>query len=100
MSRTINLTAGDKVYLSAVVTEDNGLDISGDTFQISLGTYETAGDWQTPDVIDPIATGSVRVKLLLGDAYSPIPGTYWPWIRVVDDPETESVNTDERITIV
>lgn len=101
MSRTIRASVGEAEYLSAVITETTGKTITGDTFTLSLGTYDAPATWTPPDVTQTITASSVRLKLLVGagGTVNPTANTYWLWVRVADAPETNVLRIDERITI-
>lgn len=102
MARLIRASAGDTEYVSAVVTETNGVNISGDVFKVSLGSYDSPNGWRVPDAVEMLSLSQIRVKLLVGaqGTVVPTPGTYWLWIQVGDAPETETVRVSTDRIIV
>lgn len=79
-------SAGGAAYVGGTITEVTGKDISGGTFQISLGSANDPGPWESPDVSTQGATTAIRtVKLLVDNTYPK--GTYYAWVRVTDVPE-------------
>lgn len=96
MSQTVNVTAGATEYTwPLTLTEVNGVDISADTVQISLGSYDQPGDWTAP-VADHPTTSSVTVKLLIDDSVDV--GEYWVWVKITDSPEIVPRRGD-RVTV-
>ena len=91
MSRTVYVTSGAVEYVWANVTETSGLDISGDTVAVSLGTSAAAGVWQSPDITQYPVLGTVRVGFLVGQSIIPAAGNYQYWVKVGDSPETIAV---------
>jgi hypothetical protein len=79
-------SAGGGAYGGGTTTPTTGKDISGATFQISLGSADNPGPWESPDVSTQGATTAIRtVKLLVDNTYPK--GTYYAWVRVTDVPE-------------
>jgi hypothetical protein len=89
MNQTIDLRAasgGVEYTWPLTITEATGKDISGDTIELSLGSYNTPGTWRAPDT--DTGTGSTRtVQLLIGTTLRPLAGNVWLWSRVTDSPE-------------
>lgn len=98
--REIRTSSGAIQYLAVLLTETSGKNISGDTYELSLGAYDTPGTWFAPTV-EIVTTSQVRVKALVGagQTINPAPGTYWLWYRVTDTPEVDPERVDERIVI-
>ncbi len=99
MSLTIRAT--DRKYVTAIVIEAAGQDISADTIQMCLGSWHLPGDWQTPLIV-PIARGSLKARLLVGPGGGVVypVGDYYPWVRIIDSPEDESVLIEEKVSII
>lgn len=98
--RTIRTSLDDDVYVSIVLTETTGQDITATTVEMALGTYQDPGTGYAPDVTEPVATGQVRVKLLVGaNGHTFTPAVYTPWVRAIDTPEQEWVRIEDRVTI-
>lgn len=84
-TQTIAVSNGATEYTWPVtVTETTGKDISGDTVQVSLGTYGAPGTWTSGVLTRPTAS-SATVKLLVTNTVTP--GTYYVWVKVSDSPE-------------
>lgn len=94
----INVTQGAKEYVGAKVTDTAGADLSGATFEVALGDYQTPPTtWQTPDglsVDDAVAT----VRLLV-DNVDQI-GKGYLWVKVTDNPEVILLRTTSVIEVV
>jgi len=101
VAQIIRPNYGDVVYVSVVFTETTGRDISSDSFLIGLSSFdEPPTDGRTPDLVTSISASQKQVSLLVGGAYTPDAGTYWPWVQVTDAPETEWVRAaNERVII-
>lgn len=100
--RIIRTSLGDKAYVSGLITEVNGKDITADTLRVCLGTATAPGTYVTPDVIETITASSRRVKLLVGTGgtVQPAAGTYYLWVQATDSPEVEGVPcTNDRVII-
>jgi hypothetical protein len=98
--RTIRTSIGDTAYVSVLITEIMGKDISASSFQISLGSPNAPGAWLTPTVVEAVNPSAVRLKLLVGTGGTSVAaGRYRPWGRIVDTPETESVMSSDLVTI-
>jgi hypothetical protein len=96
---TILATAGEKQYVGGTVTELTGKDISAATFEIALGTIAAPpAVWSVPDVTIAGATTAQRVVKLLVTNTTP-PGTYWVWVRIIDNPEVKPLIVQGPITI-
>ena len=99
--RTINVTAGAKEYLTAVVTETTGADLAAATFEVALGssrvTPPTTG-WQAPDATER-AGAVVRTSLLVDDV-AQIGNPRWLWVRVTDSPELIPIACSERAVAI
>jgi hypothetical protein len=107
---TIYVSQGMKQYVGGTITELTGEDITGATFQVSLGTSLTIPPtvWSTPDVSaagtgttlndgTPIPGTAQRIlKILI--ATQPV-GTYYVWAKITDNPEIEPVVFPDRITL-
>lgn len=102
MTTDVIISAGAVKYVGGTITEITGKDITGATFQISLGSDIQPGAWLTPDVSTVGATNNVRtVKLLVS---SSVPaglakGTYWAWVRISDSPEVEPLRVQGPINV-
>jgi hypothetical protein len=103
-SVTIIVSAGAKRYVGGTITEKTGKDISGATFQISLGSESLPGrTWLTPDSSVPGDTNASRIVKYLVSSTTPSglvrPGTYWAWVRVTDTPEIEPLRVQGPIYV-
>jgi len=86
--RTIDATNGEAEYVTATVTERNGLDITAVTWTVKLvGDADTPDtDWQAADKVDNPSLSTAEVSLFV-DAATP-KGTYQALdIRATDSPE-------------
>ena len=84
--RTIYATSGAVEYVAISVTELTGKDISGDTVWMGLGGLATVpAEWIEATHLDGEGA-SVTVGILIDSSTEP--GSYWPWVKVGDDPET------------
>lgn len=87
--QTIDTANGDVEYTwPLTLIETTGKDISGDTVQLSLGTYPAPGTWLDPVEDTPADTSQRVVKLLIGNDPKPAPGTHYLWSKIGDTPET------------
>lgn len=101
--QTIFVTAGDPEYtLPVTVTEVNGKDISGDVVALGLSSSQQSPPtvWLAPDLDTSPAVNVRVVQLLVGVAFTPTPGTYYVWYRVIDTPEKPPRFTGLRLTVV
>jgi hypothetical protein len=104
MTTEIIVSAGAAKYVGGTVTETTGKDISGATFEISLGSVDAPGrTWLTPDVSVQGSTTAERTIKLLVTATVPSgidwPGTFYAWVRITDTPEIEPLRVQGPITI-
>lgn len=111
LTQTVDLSNGAIEYTwPATFTELSGVNIDGDTVQVSIGTATAPGTWHTPDlrsqsavtaqdfrrvhptvpcsVLPSTVLYQVSGQLLLGvGGLVPTAGSYWVWLRVTDLPE-------------
>jgi hypothetical protein len=83
------------------ITETEGQNISTDTVQLGLGTYNAPPTvWADPSklVIDRPTASTVTVKMLIDSDVAP--GAYWPWWAISDTPETVAQLVPVRIVVV
>lgn len=83
--RTIDVTSGGREYMTGVITETTGRDLTNDAVQVSLGTSAAPGVWMVPDLTAHPTPSQVEAALLVGPGTPP--GTYVLWLRVADTPE-------------
>lgn len=84
-TQTIAVSLGAVEYTWPVtITETNGKNITGDTVQISLGTYDAPGTWQAGVVQRP-GNSTAVIQLLINNTVAA--GSYWVWVKVTDSPE-------------
>ena len=88
MTQKINVTNGAVEYTYPLtITEKTGKDISAVSISLSLGTLQAPGTWLSP-ASDPSQTiKSQRVVQLLVSSDTVIPGEYYLWSKVEDNPE-------------
>lgn len=85
MKQIINVSLGAAEYTQPVtITESNGANISGDSVQISLGSYNAPGAWVNGVLTRP-SISSATIKMLVDNSVSP--GVYYVWVKVTDTPE-------------
>lgn len=100
--QTIPLSAGAVEY-TLPRTISSSTDLTGDTVDVSLGTFDAPGAWVSPDVRTTSSAGgvfTVTVKLLIGTTLRPGAGDYWLWVRLHDAPEVLPERTPGRIRII
>lgn len=100
----ILVSAGAAKYVGGTVIEKTGKNISGATFQISLGSeFQPGRTWLAPDVSIAGDNNSERIVKYLVTASTPsglvVPGTYWAWVRVTDTPEIEPLRVQGPINV-
>lgn len=91
-TRIFNVTAGDKEYASAVVTERHNASLATTTWEVGVGSATTRpASWSTA-VVETVSDSSVRVKLLIGTSgYTTLGTDRWLWVKPTDSPETFAV---------
>lgn len=105
MTKTVVLaTAGAVKHVGGTIREVTGKDISGATYQVSLGSATDPGaTWYAPDTNLQGASLAERIIKLKVSATLPaglvIPGTYWAWVRVTDAPEIEPLRVQGPIEV-
>lgn len=104
MSVDVLVSAGAVKYVGGTVTETAGLDISGASFEMSLGSATDPGTtWVEPDVSAAGTSNAQRVLKLLVSSTLPAgitwPGTYWCWARITASPEIEPVRLQGPIVV-
>jgi hypothetical protein len=85
MPRVINVTAGEKEYVTAVLTGD---DLTGATFSVGLSTSTVTppGSWTAADLVNSTPT-ETRVSMLVQGAPMANAARQFLWVRVTDIPE-------------
>lgn len=81
---------GGTPYLWVPASTTDGTDISGDSFFIALtlnGADPQPGDWKT--AVWDAAKSAPRVQLGVDIPYPATTGSYRPWRKVGDNPETD-----------
>lgn len=86
MSRTI-YTALGAIEDVSVDIDSGTVDLTGATYQLSVGTYTSPGAWRTPDNVTVVSTTpaitSVVASLTIGIGHlNPVAATYWMWYQV------------------
>lgn len=104
MSVEVLASAGAIKFVGGTVTETAGLDISGASFEMSLGSEKYPGaTWVAPDVSAAGTSNAQRVLKLKVSSTLPagitVPGTYWCWARITASPEVEPVRLQGPITV-
>lgn len=104
MTTTVLASAGAVKYVGGTIRETTGKDISGGTFEVSLGSATDPGaTWYVPDVSTAGANLAERVVKLKVSASLPAglvwPGTYWAWVRITDAPEIEPLRVQGPIEV-
>lgn len=95
---TIYVSAGAAEYVGGTITEVNGLDLRADPIEISLGTRNAPGPWESPDIDLTPEINSRTAKKLIDAAVAS--GTYFIWLRLADAPETSVRRVDGSVTVV
>lgn len=86
-TRTINVTGGAAEYVTARLTEVFDEDITGATFSVGLGGYETPPTtWKVPNEIEFEGTSAALVSLLVDNTFTPRRKAYL-WVKLLDTPE-------------
>lgn len=98
---TVITSAGAKKYVGGTITETTGADISAATIVIGLSasTQTPPTTSQIPDSDTPGATSNIRTVKLLVTTTTAAPGTYWPWVRITGNQETDWLLIPEPVTI-
>jgi hypothetical protein len=93
VSRTFNVTAGDKEYATARVTERNGKSLDATTWEVGVGTGTTRPTaWSAGVLLETVSASVVRVGLLIGAGGYTTTGTkLYLWVKPTDAPETFAV---------
>lgn len=104
MAVEVLASAGAVKFVGGTVTETSGADISGSTFEMSLGSQTYPGTtWVAPDVSAAGDSNAERVLKLKVSSALPagivVPGTYWCWARITDASEVEPVRLQGPITV-
>jgi hypothetical protein len=84
--RVSNPAGAHEFTLDAIWTAPKNQDITGATFEMSLGTRDEPAAWVPASMNNAGDGPNQRVLNLLVDASTP-PGTYWLWVRLTDTPE-------------
>ena len=98
------VSAGAVKYVGGTVTEASGIDISGATFEMNLGSATNPGvTWFPPDVSAAGSNNATRVLKLKVSATTPtgisVPGNYYCWARITASPEIEPVRLQGPIVV-
>lgn len=98
IEQIVDVSNGEQEFVSGIVCEKYGQDISTSTFQIGLGTYiDPPVSWQTPDEDDVISTSKRKIGILI-DSDIPL-GVHFAWIKIIDNPERIFGRIDTSIVV-
>lgn len=96
----VNATAGETKYAGANLTDANNADLSTTTITMGLSQSSTTAPttWSAPDYSDTSVIGKATVKLLVHSTQAP--GTYYLWIKMIDNPETLVFPVPDQTVVV
>ena len=96
MPTEIHVSKGEQRYAGGLIEETTGKDISGATYQVSLGSATSPGTGEAPG-LNTAGTGNNtrRVGKLINNTVPP--GRYWVWVHIGDTPENVLVRAEEII---
>jgi hypothetical protein len=104
MPRTIAASLGAHGYVSVLVTETTGKDISGVTFQMALkrNGQVLSGTWSPPSVNTAVTTSQRRLKVLVGagQTLNPAAGRYRAAVQATDNPELDIIVASNDSVII
>lgn len=92
----IRITGGYSAYVSGILTDVNGEDLSTATLKLALYAEgvepdtENSATWKTPSAITYPTTGKAKASLLVTEGDYPV-GKYRLWCLAVDSPEAQPV---------
>lgn len=90
MTRSIGVSTGAKEYVTGLLTEITGKNITTSPVKVGFApTTQTLPPttWYTPDVLANPTTSQVQASLLIGSTYTPPPGSYYLWMQLTDGGE-------------
>jgi hypothetical protein len=92
----IRITGGYSAYVSGILTDANGEDLSTITLKLALYAdgvqpgVQGSSEWKAPSVTTYPTTGKAKVSLLVHEGDYPV-GKYRLWCLAVDSPEAQPV---------